>query len=407
MRSSRSAADPLDPGPAGFAHRGLHDAAQFPENSLLAFAAALELGAGIECDLRLTADDRIVVFHDADGRRMCGSPLRISQATLCELGGLRLGEGQIPTLESALELVAGHVPLLLEVKVYGDIWRWVLALRRALADYRGPFGVMSFDPRLGRLLKTHLPVVRRGLVVRDRLVALKGRMAQCSHRPIFSPSTAPRSAGRGSPAPGAACRFTAGPSAGPTNAGKPAFRRTPSSGKPMADREAELIARLAPGVAPLDAQAWDRLAAGDPFLSHAFLSALENSGSVGAGTGWSPAPLTVEDQAGTLLAAAPAYLKSHSQGEYVFDHAWADAFERAGGQYYPKLQIAVPFTPVPGQRLLGGFPQQLLGAAEAVAEQNGLSSVHITFIDEAGAAKARGRGWMSATASISLANRSS
>ena len=138
----------------------------------------------------------------------------------------------------------------------------------------------------------------------------------------------------------------------------------------MADRETELIARLAPGVAGIDSDAWDRLAGGDPFLSHAFLSALEQSGSVGPGTGWSPAPIMIEDETGALAAAVPAYLKSHSQGEYVFDHGWADAFERAGGQYYPKLQVAVPFTPVPGRRLLGHFPQQLLAAAEAVTVQN-------------------------------------
>jgi len=162
----------------------------------------------------------------------------------------------------------------------------------------------------------------------------------------------------------------------------------------MADRESELTARLAPGVAAIDAAAWDRLAGGDPFLSHAFLGALEESDSVGAGTGWSPAPLTIQDESGALLAAAPAYLKGHSQGEYVFDHAWADAFERAGGQYYPKLQVAVPFTPVPGRRLLGALPQQLLGAAEAVAGQNGLSSAHVTFIDEAGAAECERRGWL-------------
>jgi predicted N-acyltransferase len=162
----------------------------------------------------------------------------------------------------------------------------------------------------------------------------------------------------------------------------------------MADRETELIARLAPGVGHLDPVAWDQLARGDPFLSHAFLGALEESGSVGAGSGWTPAPLTIEDQGGGLLAAAPAYLKSHSQGEYVFDHAWADAFERAGGQYYPKLQVAVPFTPVPGQRLLGALPQQLLAAAEAVTTQNGLSSAHITFIDEAGAGECERRGWL-------------
>lgn len=174
MRSSRPAADPrgpdpLWPGPAGFAHRGLHRGSDFPENSLIAFAAALEAGAGIECDLRLTADDRIVVFHDADGLRMCGSPLRIGESSLAALGRLRVGDGPIPTLESLLGLVGGRVPLLLEVKVAADIWRWVPPLRQALAGYAGPFGVMSFDARLPRLLKTNLPHVRRGVVVDDRL----------------------------------------------------------------------------------------------------------------------------------------------------------------------------------------------------------------------------------------------
>jgi predicted N-acyltransferase len=161
----------------------------------------------------------------------------------------------------------------------------------------------------------------------------------------------------------------------------------------MADRESEILARLAPGVTALDAASWDALTAGDPFLSHAFLSALENSASVGPGTGWSPAPILIEEQ-GRLLAGAPAYLKSHSQGEYVFDHGWAEAWQSAGGQYYPKLQVAVPFTPVPGKRLLGSRPQQLLAAVEAVAVQNGLSSAHITFIDDAGAAAAGQRGWL-------------
>src|SRR5687767_15477477 len=115
MRSSRSVADPLDPGPKGFAHRGLHYGAQFPENSLIAFAAALELGAGIECDLRLTADDQIVVFHDSDAWRLCASRLRIGASTLAELGRLRLGDGPIPTLASLFALVGGRVPLLLEV----------------------------------------------------------------------------------------------------------------------------------------------------------------------------------------------------------------------------------------------------------------------------------------------------
>jgi predicted N-acyltransferase len=162
----------------------------------------------------------------------------------------------------------------------------------------------------------------------------------------------------------------------------------------MADRETEIIAKIASGVSGLNARAWDRLAGGDPFLSHAFLSALEDSGSVGPGTGWTPAPILVEDDAGHLVAAAPAYLKTHSQGEYVFDHGWAEAWAQAGGDYYPKLQVAVPFTPVPGPRLLGSRPQQLLTAIEAVTVQNEMSSAHITFIDEAGVAECERRGWL-------------
>ena len=173
MRSSPSVADPLDPGPAGFAHRGLHRGAEFPENSLLAFAAALEAGAGIECDLRLTADDRVLVFHDADAWRICGSPLRIGACNLAELARLRVGDGPIPTLEDTLQLVGGRVPLLLEVKVAADLWRWVPALKQALSGYDGRFGVMSFDARLPRLLKTNWPDVRRGLVIKDALSGWK------------------------------------------------------------------------------------------------------------------------------------------------------------------------------------------------------------------------------------------
>jgi predicted N-acyltransferase len=162
----------------------------------------------------------------------------------------------------------------------------------------------------------------------------------------------------------------------------------------MADRESEFVAKIASGVAGLNAAAWNRVAGSDPFVSHAFLSALEASGSVGPGTGWTPAPLLIEDQGAHLIAAAPGYLKTHSQGEYVFDHGWADAWERAGGDYYPKLQVAVPFTPVPGPRLLGAMQQQLLQAMEAVVVQNGMSSAHITFIDEAGARACEQRQWL-------------
>jgi predicted N-acyltransferase len=162
----------------------------------------------------------------------------------------------------------------------------------------------------------------------------------------------------------------------------------------MADRESGIIAKIASGVSGLNARAWDRLGATDPFVTHAFLAALEDSQSVGPGTGWTPAPILVEDEAERLVAAAPAYLKMHSQGEYVFDHGWADAWQRAGGEYYPKLQVAVPFTPVPGPRLLGNRPQQLLTAIEAVSVQNDMSSAHITFIDEAGASECERRGWL-------------
>ncbi|APE27679.1 GNAT family N-acetyltransferase [Aurantiacibacter gangjinensis] len=145
-----------------------------------------------------------------------------------------------------------------------------------------------------------------------------------------------------------------------------------------------LTARLAASVGSVDAARWDALAGGDnPFVSHAFLSLLEESGSVGPGTGWQSAPLLLEGDSGNLLGALPAYLKGHSQGEYVFDHAWADAWERAGGDYYPKLQISVPFTPATGPRLLLADPAYalaMLAAAEQLVAQNGFSSAHATFV---------------------------
>jgi predicted N-acyltransferase len=124
----------------------------------------------------------------------------------------------------------------------------------------------------------------------------------------------------------------------------------------------------------------------NPFISHAFLEALERSKSATPRTGWGPCPLLVEDAAGQLLACAPAYLKSHSRGEYVFDYAFADAYERAGGQYYPKLQVAVPFTPVTGRRLLvrpGPRAEEarelLISGLVALMRQAQTSSVHVTF----------------------------
>ncbi|HLO21602.1 MAG TPA: glycerophosphodiester phosphodiesterase family protein [Sphingomicrobium sp.] len=185
MRSSRFAPDPLDPGRAGFAHRGLHYGSGVPENSLIAFAAALEMGAGIECDLRLTTDDRIVVFHDADAWRLCASPLRIGQSTLKDLSRLRVGEHPIPTLKSLLSLVAGRVPLLLEVKVDRDLWRWMPALKRTLAGYGGPFAVMSFDPRIPRLLKTNMPEIRRGYLINAALPQFRRRLYRGLADPHF------------------------------------------------------------------------------------------------------------------------------------------------------------------------------------------------------------------------------
>jgi hypothetical protein len=147
----------------------------------------------------------------------------------------------------------------------------------------------------------------------------------------------------------------------------------------------ELVVKLAPSVGVFDAAEWNALGGTrNPFVSHEFLTALEDSGSVGKGTGWDPAPIAIIDAQENLLAAMPSYAKGHSQGEYVFDHAWADALHRAGRRYYPKLQIAAPFTPANGPRLLLSDPllaPHLLKGAEMVCEKNGLSSAHATFIE--------------------------
>lgn len=161
--------------------------------------------------------------------------------------------------------------------------------------------------------------------------------------------------------------------------------------------------KVAPSIADIPAPAWDACAGDDhPFVCHAFLDALERSGSVGRDAGWVPHHLVIEDDAGRLIGAAPAYLKGHSQGEYVFDHGWADAYERAGGCYYPKLQCAVPFSPVTGPRLLvhpdlpapatadspattnppatfNSIADALTRGLMQVTDQYGISSLHITF----------------------------
>jgi len=200
--------------------------------------------------------------------------------------------------------------------------------------------------------------------------------------------------------------------------------------------EIELRVRIIPSLAEVPAAAWDTCAgqgkrgemaanaqvpptdkdsgsspklltrgqADNPFVSHAFLSALEQSGSVGARTGWQPRHLLAEDTGGTLLGAAPCYVKSHSRGEYVFDYGWADAFERAGGDYYPKLLVAVPFTPVTGPRLLAapgplaeGVRGGLADALVEIATTSDLSSVHINFLPEADWRALGARGFLQRT----------
>ncbi|AEF22965.1 GNAT family N-acetyltransferase [Pseudomonas fulva] len=148
----------------------------------------------------------------------------------------------------------------------------------------------------------------------------------------------------------------------------------------------------------LDAATWDGLLSEpQPFLRHAFLSTLEESGSVGGRSGWQAAHQVLLDGDGQPQAALPAYVKYHSQGEYVFDHGWADACRRAGIGYYPKLLGAIPFSPVTGQRLLGS-PEaagQLLDGITATLEAQGLSSLHVNFTDAAGDAVMQGRdGWL-------------
>jgi uncharacterized protein len=168
----------------------------------------------------------------------------------------------------------------------------------------------------------------------------------------------------------------------------------------------EAVVKLVPSLSEIDAAAWDACANPDaavfnPFVAHAFLKALEDAGTVGQGTGWLPRHLVLEDADGSVAAVAPCYVKGHSQGEYVFDHGWADAYAQAGGRYYPKLQMAVPFTPVPGPRLLvkpgataAANEQVLAAAAIEVARQNGLSSVHLTFVDKDAQTRLGGLGFL-------------
>lgn len=180
--------------------------------------------------------------------------------------------------------------------------------------------------------------------------------------------------------------------------------RTPAGGA-----QGDIAISAVTGMEPIGKATWDALAnpgwrigprggperidpaapAFNPFVTYDFLLSLEDAGCVGGRSGWMPRHLVVRDGAGSAIAVAPAYLKSHSKGEYVFDYGWADAFERAGGRYYPKLQVSVPFTPAQGPRLLVGMGGDaaerralLTRALVALCEQSNASSVHVTFTED-------------------------
>ena len=363
-----------------FAHRGLHGAGVI-ENSRAAFEAAIRAGHGIEMDVQASADGRAIVFHDYKLERLTGRDGLVIAQKAAELARVRLlgSDETIPALPEVLALIAGRAPLLIEVKTPE---RDVAGLSRSVADalsgYQGSVAVMSFNPEVGRWFARHAPTRLRGLVVTEAGRRFRGtferRLALWRARPDFLaydirdlPSrfaTAQRM--KGLPVLTWTCRTLARPGAGGRACQPDHLRDASMSGEPV-------FARLARGVASFAAADWDRCAGvGDPFLSHAFLSALEDSGSATTATGWQPLPIAIDGTDSRPAAVMPAYVKSHSMGEYVFDHAWADAYERVGGDYYPKLQIAVPFTPVPGRRLLARDPAlapALIGAAAAAGRR--------------------------------------
>ncbi|MEZ5811477.1 MAG: GNAT family N-acetyltransferase [Rhizobiaceae bacterium] len=184
-----------------------------------------------------------------------------------------------------------------------------------------------------------------------------------------------------------------------------------SSSQPSPGAEGEFIIRVVPSITEFGRDEWDELSGAsrcsgiyNPFISHAFLGALERSGSATRETGWLGQHLRLEDAGDRLIGAAPCYLKSHSQGEYVFDHGWADAFERAGGRYYPKLQVSVPFTPATGPRLLvrrgldaTAVRPALAGGLALLTERLDVSSAHVTFAPEAEIADLEGAGFLHRT----------
>ncbi len=169
----------------------------------------------------------------------------------------------------------------------------------------------------------------------------------------------------------------------------------------MPDGSDAITVKVLNGIGEVAVAEWDACVTdGNPFVRHAFLAALEESGSATPRTGWQPAHLAALDAQGGVQGVVPAYFKGHSYGEYVFDHAWANAYERAGGSYYPKLQVAVPFTPVTGPRLLlrpdagPAVAAALVQALEELVRRTGLSSAHVTFPLEAEYRRLGEAGWL-------------
>ena len=158
----------------------------------------------------------------------------------------------------------------------------------------------------------------------------------------------------------------------------------------------EVSVQLASSFSEIAPAKWDALCDGTPLLKHAFFQALENSNSIGPDTGWTSYPL-VAYQGEQLIGAMPLFLKSHSYGEYVFDWAWADAYERSGMRYYPKLLSAIPFSPITSRRLLAysdDTKRLMIDALEATIKQHKLSSVHVLFPGEADAENLEDAGWL-------------
>ena len=171
----------------GFAHRGLHGPG-VPENSLAAFRAALDAGAGIECDVRLSGDGQVMVFHDHDLRRLCASALAVESTSAAVLASQKLFDSgeHIPRLNELLELVAGRAPLLVEIKCRGgNAAKVTAAVAAELKAYSGPVGIMSFEPSVGRWLARHEPGMRRGLVISERAGAFDRWRAIRSASPDF------------------------------------------------------------------------------------------------------------------------------------------------------------------------------------------------------------------------------